>query len=155
MEKSQDALKTIGEMSKALGVQPHILRYWEEQFSVLNPLKRAGGRRYYRSEDAALLQKIHRLIYTEGFTIKGAQKYLRDTKKLDVKKSDIEKSDGTKLPGLAAASHVPSNSQSDQLFEADGPKNIGAENNGYVDMSDEVRMKLTKIADDLRKALAA
>lgn len=81
MEKSQDALKTIGEMSKNLGVQPHILRYWEEQFSMLNPLKRAGGRRYYRSEDAQLLHEIHRLIYGEGYTIKGAQKYLRDANK--------------------------------------------------------------------------
>lgn len=81
MEKSQDALKTIGEMSKNLGVQPHILRYWEEQFSMLNPLKRAGGRRYYRSEDAILLHEIHRLIYGEGYTIKGAQKYLRDANK--------------------------------------------------------------------------
>lgn len=81
MEKSQDALKTIGEMSKALDVQPHILRYWEEQFKMLNPLKRAGGRRYYRAEDAKLLHEIHRLIYSEGFTIKGAQKYLRDMKK--------------------------------------------------------------------------
>lgn len=82
MEKSQDALKTIGEMSKNLGVQPHILRYWEEQFSILNPLKRAGGRRYYRSEDAQLLHEIHRLIYGEGYTIKGAQKYLREADKV-------------------------------------------------------------------------
>lgn len=81
MEKSQDALKTIGEMSKSLDVQPHILRYWEEQFTMLNPLKRAGGRRYYRSEDAQLLHEIHRLIYGEGYTIKGAQKYLRDANK--------------------------------------------------------------------------
>ncbi len=82
MEKSQDALKTIGEMSKALDVQPHILRYWEEQFSILNPLKRAGGRRYYRSEDAQLLHEIHRLIYSEGYTIKGAQRYLLDERKI-------------------------------------------------------------------------
>ncbi len=89
MQKSENALKTIGEMSKALGVQPHILRYWEEQFSILNPLKRAGGRRYYRSEDAALLRQIHHLIYDEGFTIKGAQKYIRDAKKASTPK--IEK----------------------------------------------------------------
>ncbi len=81
MEKSQDALKTIGEISKNLGVQPHILRYWEEKFSMLNPLKRAGGRRYYRSEDVQLLHEIHHLIYDQGYTIKGAQKYLRAANK--------------------------------------------------------------------------
>lgn len=91
MEKSQDALKTIGEMSKNLGVQPHILRYWEEQFSILNPLKRAGGRRYYRSEDAQLLHEIHRLIYGEGYTIKGAQKYLRDANKKPNDSSNVDK----------------------------------------------------------------
>ncbi len=91
MEKSQDALKTIGEMSKNLGVQPHILRYWEEQFSMLNPLKRAGGRRYYRSEDAQLLHEIHRLIYGEGYTIKGAQKYLRDANKKPIDSSNADK----------------------------------------------------------------
>ncbi len=90
MEKSQDALKTIGEMSKTLGVQPHILRYWEEQFSMLNPLKRAGGRRYYRSEDAQLLHEIHRLIYGEGYTIKGAQKYLRDANKKPIDSSNAD-----------------------------------------------------------------
>ncbi|WOE74706.1 MerR family transcriptional regulator [Alterisphingorhabdus coralli] len=77
MEKSEDALRTIGEVSEALSVKPHILRYWEEQFSTLNPLKRAGGRRYYRSEDMALLRRINRLLNEEGYTIKGAQKALK------------------------------------------------------------------------------
>lgn len=98
MDKSQDALKTIGEMSKILSVQPHILRYWEEQFSILNPLKRAGGRRYYRSDDAQLLHEIHRLIYVEGYTIKGAQKYLQDADKLpnDIKVANHDISAGNK-----------------------------------------------------------
>lgn len=75
-EKSADAFRTIGEMAEALGVRTHILRYWEEQFPMLKPLTRAGGRRLYRPEDVALLHTIHRLLHSEGYTIKGARKYL-------------------------------------------------------------------------------
>lgn len=75
-EKSADAFRTIGEMAAALGVRTHILRYWEEQFPMLKPLTRAGGRRLYRPEDVALLHTINRLLYREGYTIKGARKFL-------------------------------------------------------------------------------
>lgn len=75
-EKSADAFRTIGEMAEALGVRTHILRYWEEQFPMLRPLTRAGGRRLYRHEDVALLHTINRLLYSEGYTIKGARKFL-------------------------------------------------------------------------------
>ncbi len=76
MEKTADAFRTIGEMASQLGVRTHILRYWEEQFPMLQPLKRAGGRRHYRPDDVALLITIHRLLGQEGYTIKGARKYL-------------------------------------------------------------------------------
>lgn len=76
VEKSADALRTIGEMAEALAVRPHILRYWEEQFPMLKPLTRAGGRRLYRPEDVALLHTIHRLLYSEGYTVKGARRFL-------------------------------------------------------------------------------
>ncbi len=75
-EKSADAFRTIGEIAEALGVRTHILRYWEEQFPMLKPLTRAGGRRLYRPEDVALLHTINRLLYSEGYTIKGARKFL-------------------------------------------------------------------------------
>jgi DNA-binding transcriptional MerR regulator len=75
-EKSADAFRTIGEMAEALGVRTHILRYWEEQFPMLKPLTRAGGRRLYRPEDVALLRNIHRLLYSEGYTVKGARRFL-------------------------------------------------------------------------------
>jgi DNA-binding transcriptional MerR regulator len=80
--KSADALRNIGEMAEVLGVRTHILRYWEEQFPMLKPLTRAGGRRLYRPEDVALLHTIHRLLHNEGYTIKGARKFLAsgDTK---------------------------------------------------------------------------
>lgn len=74
--KAPDALRTIGEVAKALGLRQHVLRYWEEQFPMLKPLKRSGGRRYYRPEDVALLETIDRLVHREGFTLKGARKVL-------------------------------------------------------------------------------
>lgn len=76
MDKSAEAFRTIGEMAEALGVKTHILRYWEEQFPMLQPLKRAGKRRHYRPEDVALLHNINRLLNSEGYTIKGARKFL-------------------------------------------------------------------------------
>ncbi len=75
-EKSADAFRTIGEMAEELSVRTHILRYWEEQFPMLNPLKRAGGRRHYRPDDVNMLRTIHRLLNNEGYTIKGARKFL-------------------------------------------------------------------------------
>lgn len=77
-EKSADAFRNIGEMAEALGVRTHILRYWEEQFPMLRPLTRAGGRRLYRPDDVALLHTIHRLLYEEGYTVKGARRFLME-----------------------------------------------------------------------------
>ena len=75
--KEEGALRTIGEVSEALGIRPHILRYWEQQFPLLKPLKRSGGRRYYRAEDIAMVEAIDRLINREGYTLKGAEAVLR------------------------------------------------------------------------------
>ncbi len=75
--KADDALKTISEVSVLLDVPPHVLRFWEGKFISLRPLKRSGGRRYYRPDDIALLRRIRKLLYVDGFTIKGAQKLIR------------------------------------------------------------------------------
>ena len=74
--KSPDALRTIGEVTRALGIRQHVLRYWEEQFSMLAPVKRSGGRRYYRPEDIALIAEIDRLVHQEGFTLRGARQLI-------------------------------------------------------------------------------
>jgi DNA-binding transcriptional MerR regulator len=74
--KAEGAMRTIGEVSAELGVKPHILRYWEAQFDSIKPLKRAGGRRYYRPEDVETLRTIDRLLNREGFTVRGARQYL-------------------------------------------------------------------------------
>lgn len=71
--KEPDALRTIGEVSAALGVRQHVLRYWEQQFPMLRPMKRSGGRRYYRPEDVRLVALIDRLVHREGYTLRGAR----------------------------------------------------------------------------------
>jgi DNA-binding transcriptional MerR regulator len=71
--KDPGALRTIGEVGTALGIKQHVLRYWEQQFPMLKPLKRSGGRRYYRPEDVELVATIDRLINREGYTLKGAR----------------------------------------------------------------------------------
>ena len=76
-DKANDAFKTISEVSALLDVPQHVLRFWESKFSSLRPLKRSGGRRYYRPNDVAVLRRIRQLLYVDGFTIQGAQKLLR------------------------------------------------------------------------------
>ena len=71
--KAPEALRTIGEVSEALAIRQHVLRYWEEQFPMLRPLKRSGGRRYYRAADVALVETIDRLVHREGYTLRGAR----------------------------------------------------------------------------------
>ena len=75
--KDPEALRTIGEVAKALGIRQHVLRYWEEQFPQLSPLKRGGGRRYYRAEDVRMVETIDRLVHREGYTLKGAKMALQ------------------------------------------------------------------------------
>jgi DNA-binding transcriptional MerR regulator len=75
--KSQAAFRTISEVADELDVAQHVLRFWESKFPQVRPLKRGGGRRYYRPEDIDLLRDIRSLLYDEGYTIKGAQKLLR------------------------------------------------------------------------------
>ena len=84
VKKAKGAFLTISEVANKLDVQQHVLRFWETKFSQVRPMKRGGGRRYYRPEDVALLQRIHHLLYTEGYTIKGVQKLLKEQGKAGV-----------------------------------------------------------------------
>ncbi len=76
--KAPTAFRTISEVAEDLNIPQHVLRFWETKFPQLKPLKRGGGRRYYRPEDIALLRRIADLLYTQGYTIKGVQRLLRD-----------------------------------------------------------------------------
>lgn len=78
--KDPDALRTIGEVAQALDIRQHVLRYWEEQFPMLRPVKRSGGRRYYRPDDVRLVATIDRLVHREGYTLRGARLALEGKK---------------------------------------------------------------------------
>jgi DNA-binding transcriptional MerR regulator len=78
MNKSAEAFRTIGEVAEELAIPKHVLRFWEGRFPQIRPMKRGGGRRYYRPEDMELLRGIRALLHAEGYTIRGVQKILRE-----------------------------------------------------------------------------
>jgi DNA-binding transcriptional MerR regulator len=73
MEKSPDAFRTISEVAEELDLPQHVLRFWETRFSQIKPMKRGGGRRYYRPQDVELIKGIRHMLYDQGYTIKGVQ----------------------------------------------------------------------------------
>lgn len=78
MAKGPEAFRTISEAAAEVGVAQHVLRFWETKFAFIRPMKRAGGRRFYRPHDIAVLATVHRLLHGEGYTIKGVQKLHRE-----------------------------------------------------------------------------
>jgi len=109
VQKSASAYKTISEVSEMLDIPAHVLRFWESKFSQLKPMKRSGGRRYYRQEDIGLLETIKSLLYDEGYTIKGAQASLSKRRKADAVPAATGKA--AQSPAVAAPS-VPVSSPS-------------------------------------------
>jgi len=99
MEKSAEAFRTISEVADELDVPKHVLRFWESKFGQIKPMKRGGGRRYYRPEDVELLRGIRRLLHEEGYTIKGVQKVIRQ--------SGVEFVKQVSRTGVAPASAAP------------------------------------------------
>lgn len=131
--KSATAFRTISEVSDDIGVPQHVLRFWETKFPAIKPLKRGGNRRYYRPEDVQLLQSINRLLYTDGYTIKGVQKLLQER--------------GARgLIGLAEGGDQPAPATASDLFEPEQP----AESDGLAPHLAELRA----IRDRLAQALA-
>jgi len=100
-EKSATAFRTISEVATELDLPQHVLRFWETKFSHIRPLKRGGGRRYYRPEDLDLLRRIRGLLYDEGYTIKGVQKLLRQNgaKAISAPSADGGNLEATGSPG--------------------------------------------------------
>ena len=123
--KSPEALRTISEVATELDVPQHVLRFWEGRFAQIKPVKRAGGRRYYRPEDVDLLRGIRALLYREGFTIKGVQKILRERGHRHV----IELGRGETMPIIPTAPSrpkpvaVPRDAAGEDLFAA-RPSNV-------------------------------
>jgi DNA-binding transcriptional MerR regulator len=115
--KDPEAFRTIGEVAKAFNLRQHVLRYWEEQFPMLRPLTRAGGRRYYRPADIALVAEISRLLYQEGFTIRGARQALDGWGKAG-KSAMIEQSAMVEQAAMAEQSFRPVTARPDAIGDA-------------------------------------
>lgn len=109
--KSAAAFRTISEVADDLEVPPHVLRFWETKFAQVRPLKRGGGRRYYRPEDVALLKRIRELLYSDGYTIKGVQRLLRD----GAVKPRASNEDISEAPVQMVAEADPDSGGNDQL----------------------------------------
>jgi DNA-binding transcriptional MerR regulator len=102
MEKSAEAFRTISEVAEELDVPKHVLRFWEGKFAQVKPMKRGGGRRYYRPDDVELLRGIRRLLHEEGYTIKGVQKLIRQSS-VDYVKQIAQRPAATSKRGAAKA----------------------------------------------------
>lgn len=108
--KSASAFRTISEVSVDLEVPQHVLRFWETKFPQIKPLKRGGGRRYYRPDDVELLRRIQSLLYQDGYTIKGVQKLLRESRGLAGLPPP-----GTRMPSLFDEDEAGDDGMADEL----------------------------------------
>ncbi len=111
LKKSPSAFRTISEVADDLHIPQHVLRFWETRFPQVKPLKRGGGRRYYRPDDIALLRRISDLLYIQGYTIKGVQRLLREgdgTLLGDLPPPDVaDRGDDDPVPQPAPVQHIP------------------------------------------------
>src|ERR1700753_3678148 len=151
MDKSPDAFRTISEAAEELDLPQHVLRFWETRFPSIKPLKRGGGRRYYRPEDVALLKGIRHLLYDQGFTIKGVQRIIKDQGTRNV----IAIGDGKPLESLPLRSPDPPDAE---IEEALRDPDVEAEHliegrtpSGFepTALDEEDREKLARVVRDL------
>ncbi|RED53363.1 MerR family transcriptional regulator [Aestuariispira insulae] len=144
--KSASAFRTISEVSKSLDVPQHVLRFWESKFNQVKPLKRAGGRRYYRPEDMLLLQRIRDLLYAEGYTIKGVQKLLREKGVKVVLTGESTPMTVSAAPAKATPAIAGEDGQHDLV---DAIAAVGGHTGGEKGMTTVERMELRSIYDEL------
>ncbi|HUG60335.1 MAG TPA: MerR family transcriptional regulator [Methylomirabilota bacterium] len=141
MDKAPDAFRTISEVAEDLDLPQHVLRFWETRFSQIRPMKRGGGRRYYRPDDVELLRGIRHLLYGEGFTIKGVQRILKEQGVRFV--MDIWRNPGAPIPNgkasPALAAAAAKNAAEAAEATAFHPPDAGEEHGAFAaDPSDEV-----------------
>jgi DNA-binding transcriptional MerR regulator len=118
MDKSPDAFRTISEVADSLDLPQHVLRFWESRFPQIKPLKRGGGRRYYRPDDVELLRAIKHLLYDEGYTIKGVQRLFKEqgARALALRPVSAEESGALEAPQSQFAD--PATNEADEDFES-------------------------------------
>jgi DNA-binding transcriptional MerR regulator len=151
-EKSPEAFRTISEVAAELDVPQHVLRFWESRFAQIRPVKRAGSRRYYRPDDVDLLRGIRALLYSDGYTIKGVQKILREQGIRYV--ADVGRQ-GPRAPGRRTAA-VGDESRQAREGNARMPKaheHVPA-NSGTGEIDKAERAKLTALLKELTKMKA-
>ena len=126
MSKSPDAFRTISEVADDLDLPQHVLRFWETRFNQIKPMKRGGGRRYYRPDDVTLLKGIRFLLYAEGYTIKGVQRILKEHGNKFVMAIADGSHDPSALAGAATVKQaaVPTVAGLDGPLSPDGTKGI-------------------------------
>ncbi|HVE02470.1 MAG TPA: MerR family transcriptional regulator [Rhizomicrobium sp.] len=151
--KSPEAFRTISEVSTELDVPQHVLRFWEGRFAQIKPVKRAGGRRYYRPEDIDLLRGIRALLYLEGFTIKGAQKILRDrglryVSELGRGEGDSERPTSRKLSEFIAVPEEPQFARA-ALSVLGAPDESGTDAPAEIELAAQEREKLSGLLEEL------
>lgn len=151
--KSASAFRTISEVSGDLDVPQHVLRFWETKFPQIKPLKRGGGRRYYRPDDVELLRRIQSLLYQDGYTIKGVQKLLRESRGLAGLPPP-----GTRMPSLFDEDEAGDDSSAEELAllaaegdeaEEPAPAKKPPPRRRKPPLSPEVREVLSEILMDL------
>jgi DNA-binding transcriptional MerR regulator len=151
--KSASAFRTISEVADDLDVPPHVLRFWETKFSQVRPLKRGGGRRYYRPEDVALLRRIRTLLYQDGYTIKGVQKLLKDGGARAAMRHDEGGEYDPEIPGPSTAARTAVDSEPTLPLETAIQNAADAESAPIgTDALQEVRAALGEL-QSLKKAL--
>ena len=126
--KSPEAFRTISEVSKDLSLPQHVLRFWETKFIQIKPIKRGGGRRYYRPEDIRLLRGIKSLLYNDGYTIRGVQKVIKESGTKKILRKEVENNSFTDI-------EINTNQKNDEL--------------SHHYLEDGKRKKLMKVLNDL------
>ncbi|MCE3006572.1 MAG: MerR family transcriptional regulator [Rickettsiales bacterium] len=144
-EKSANALRTISEAAEMLDVPAHVLRFWETKFAVIKPLKRNGGRRFYRPEDIEVLQQIKHLLYRQGFTIKGAKKAIDEFAKI------VSSTSSAEAKANWAQTISPANSNDNHAPEAAVAEDAAVPTSTVTNILPTDRQQL----DALRRELAA
>ena len=136
MQKSPDAFRTISEVASDLDIPQHVLRFWETRFSPIRPLKRGGGRRYYRPDDVDLLKGIRHLLYGQGYTIKGVQRILKEDG-LRFVQAIGRGEQGVPLPRPGSDPDEGREIGDFETAELDGEPDLPAPQPGYADGPDE------------------
>ena len=166
--KSAAAFRTISEVASELDVPPHVLRFWETKFSQIRPMKRGGGRRYYRPEDVDLLRRIRELLYKDGYTIKGVQRLLRDGIHRDGGDDDPDEDEDEGLAAEGFSESAPNGqaggqaggqgggededeSEETDLFSASGEKTAALAPSARVEIETALQ-ELTELSGLLRQA---